>query len=336
MIWISIFGLGALGLVGWWALEKTRRKTHPVPAGYQADLEFPHEQEFELYHNALSLCSMKSRVCMAELGIPYKSHPIDLIETGCYENIRPRLLSVNPGGTVPVLLHNGHPIYESHEQIRYAARFAPAGRPSLIPDDPIAKAEMEEWIDLSSLTEDPIHNADKTAGNAVPGQTLPLFCTMIEKIPYHRILEGLLFHFDKMRPVLFLVLKFRGIENIHKLPPAVEAIAKTREHLRRQLGPLESRLEKSGGPWILGEQYTLADVSWLVIFERLRQASCEEVFLDVEDRTQIAEYWKRLQARPAYAEAILGHSHPLIEHGRRRIAEVKATSPAVRVCLEGA
>ena len=55
----------------WWAWENRRRRRHPVPEGHQPDVEISHEQEFELYHNALSLCSMKSRVCMAELGIPY-------------------------------------------------------------------------------------------------------------------------------------------------------------------------------------------------------------------------------------------------------------------------
>ena len=122
-----VFAVVGLGIA--WLIENRRRQTHSVSPGYQADLEFPHEEPFELYHNALSLCSMKTRVCLAELQIPYKSHHIDLIETGCYENIRPKLLDVNPGGTVPVMHHDGHPIYESHEQIRYAARFAPAGRP---------------------------------------------------------------------------------------------------------------------------------------------------------------------------------------------------------------
>ena len=128
--------------VAWWAWERSRRRTHPVPAGFQPDIEVPFEQEFELYHNALSLCSMKARVCMAELGVPYASHAIDLIETGSYENISRHFLAVNPGGTVPVLIHNGHPIYESHEQIRYAARHAPPGCPSLVPDDPELHAEM--------------------------------------------------------------------------------------------------------------------------------------------------------------------------------------------------
>jgi glutathione S-transferase len=331
----ALVGVLSGGLLIWWFLENRRRTTHVVPPGYQADIEFPHDETWELYQNALSLCSMKTRVCLAELRIPYKSHHIDLIETGCYENIRPRLLHVNPGGTVPVLLHDGHPIYESHEQIRYAARFAPAGVPSLVPNDALERAEMEEWIDRSSLTENPLENGDKSAGNAVPGLTLPLFCTMIEKISFWRIAEGLLFHFDKFRPVMFSMLKLRGIENLSKLKPLAKAIGRSRRQMSVHLDLLEERFEKSGGPWILGEQFTLADVSWLVIFERLRQTDAEAVFLGDGKRPQLTAYWERLELRPAYAEAILGHSHPLIEYGQRRIAEAKAADPGLRVCLEG-
>ena len=104
------------GLLVAWAIENGRRKTHPVPAGLQVDISIPHDQEFELYHNALSLCSMKSRVCMSELGIPYKSHHIDLIETGAYENIRatPGIdpwvpIGAHPAETGPALLTVGNP-----------------------------------------------------------------------------------------------------------------------------------------------------------------------------------------------------------------------------------
>ena len=125
LVLVTLLGVG----LAWWLREKGRRTTHPVPAGHRPEIEIPHTQEFELYHNALSLCSMKSRVCLAELGIPYESHHVDLIETGAYENIRPAFLAVNPGGTVPVLVHDGHPVYESHEQIRYAAEHAPPASP---------------------------------------------------------------------------------------------------------------------------------------------------------------------------------------------------------------
>jgi len=335
MFMLLLVGVVLAGLLVWWFFENRRRTTHSVPPGYQADIEFPHDEAWELYHNALSLCSMKTRVCLAELRIPYKSHHIDLIETGSYENLRPRLLDVNPGGTVPVLLHEGHPIYESHEQIRYAARFAPANVPSLVPEDASQHVEMEEWVNRSSLTDNPIENGDKSAGNAVPGLTLPLFCTMIEKISYWRIAEGLLFHFDRFRPVLFSVLKLRGIGNLPKLGPAAKAIGRSRRQMAVHLDSLEERFEKGGGPWILGEQFTLADVSWLVIFERLRQADAEAVFLGGGERPQLTAYWERLKRRPAYAEAILGHSHPLVEYGRRRIAEAKAADSELRKCLEG-
>jgi hypothetical protein len=205
-----------------------------------------------------------------------------------------------------------------------------------VPEDPAQRTEMESWIDRSSLTDDPMNQGDLSAGNAVPGQTVPLFCTMIEKISFLRIAEGLLFHFDRLRPFLFMMLKIRGIENLHKLGPAAAAIGKSRKQLSIHLDALETQLDKSGGPWILGEMYSLADVSWLVIFERLRQASAENVFLGGERRPLCSAYWEELRARPAYEEAILGHSHPLIEYGRERIVEAKATNPELRACLEGA
>jgi len=329
-----LIALGAVAVIAW-VIENGRRRRHDVSPGFQSDIELFFEEPFELYHNALSLCSMKSRLCLAELQIPYKSHHIDLIETGFYENIRAAFLRVNPAGTVPVLVHEGHPIYESHEQIRYAARHAPDGSRSLVPDDPGLRAEMEEWVDRSSLTKDPIHHGQLSAGNAAPGQTLPLFATMIEKIPFWKIFEGFLFHFDKIRPLLFTMLKVRGIEKIGKIPPLAAAIAKSRKEMSTHLDALDEKLTKTGGPWLLGDEYTLADVSWLVIFERLRQANAIAVFMGENLRPATAAYWMRLQARPAYREAILDQSHPLIEYGRKRIVEAKAASEDVRLCLEG-
>ncbi len=66
MVVTLLFALAAAA-VAWWAWENARRRRHPVPEGHQPDVEIPHEQEFELYHNALSLCPMKSQACMAVL-----------------------------------------------------------------------------------------------------------------------------------------------------------------------------------------------------------------------------------------------------------------------------
>jgi len=96
---------------------------------------------------------MKVRLCLSELAIPYKNHHVDLIETGFYENVRRDFKRINPGCTVPVLVHNGHPVYESHEQIRYAASQTEADVKTLLPDDAQKRATMDRWIDLSSLTD---------------------------------------------------------------------------------------------------------------------------------------------------------------------------------------
>jgi glutathione S-transferase len=332
---MTVLLVSLIGALAWWAFENARRKTHVVPAGYQQAVEIPYRQEFELYHNALSLCSMKARLCMAELGVPYESHAIDLIETGCYENIRPAFLAVNPGGTVPVLVHNGHPIYESHEQIRYAADHAPPGCPALAPEDPTLRKEMERWIDRSSLTSDPIVEMEQSAGNAIPGLTLPLFAGMIDRIPLWRILEGLLFHLDKRRPLIFLTLKLRGLAKLHRLPPVVAIMGQSRQQMDGHLDALEAQLRESGGPWILGEAFSLADVSWLVIFERLLQVDGLHTFVGEDLRPACVAYWERLQARPGYRQAIREHSHPTIARGTRRIQAAKAADPALRAALEG-
>ena len=242
---------------------------------------------------------------------------------------------MNPGGTVPVLVHEGHPIYESHEQIRYAAAHAPAGSPSLVPADPAGRAAMERWIDRSSLTDDPLSHGEESAGNAVPGLTVPLFAAMIDRIPYWKIFEGALFHFDKRRPFMFLTFKVMGLERLHNIAAAMKVVARSRRQLHAHLDALEQQLRDSGGPWILGAPFTLADVSWLVIFERLAQADALHVFVNDTNRPQCAAYWARLQQRPSYAEAILGHAHPTVVRGTKRLREAKAALPALRAALEG-
>ncbi len=136
----------------WW--EKRHRLTHAMAGGLHEDISLPYEQEYELYHNDLSLCSKKARVCLSELGFPYKAHHIDLIETGSYETISRQFLKVNPGGILPVLVHNGHPIYESHDIISYAAARCADPDRQLVPTNPGEKELMQHWKDLASVIGD--------------------------------------------------------------------------------------------------------------------------------------------------------------------------------------
>jgi glutathione S-transferase len=101
------------------------------------------------------------------------------------------------------------------------------------------------------------------------------------------------------------------------------------------LGRLEAQLQQSGGPWILGEAFSLADVSWLVIFERLLESDYIHVFLDAHRRPAVSAYWEVLKARPCYRKALTDHTHPTVTRGLARLRAAKAANPALRLALEG-
>ena len=112
-------------------------------------------------------------------------------------------------------------------------------------------------------------------------------------------------------------------------------LARSRRQMGVHLDALEEKLRTSGGPWILGEAFTLADVSWLVIFERLVQADCLQCFVGEGRRPECAFYWARLRRRPSYRQAILDHYHATIDYGTKRLQAAKAADPALRAALEG-
>jgi glutathione S-transferase len=322
----------ALALGAWYGRERSLRRTHPMAGGLHADRRLPHTAEFELYHNDFSLCSKKIRMCLAELGLPYLGHPIDLIETGSYETLSRRFLAVNPAGLVPVLVHDGHPIYESHEILLYAAAHARGAEP-LTPPDEATRAVMQRWIDKSSLVgDDPAADLAGSAGNCVPGLTVPLFAAMIREIPAHRILEGLLFHRLKVRPLSFLALKLVGLARIGAIAPVRRLVNASRRQMERHLADLEGQLAAGGGPWLTGAQFTLADVSWAVIFERLREADWTAELL-VAERPAVRAYAERLAKRPSHHAAMEAHRHPLVVRGTARIVGEKERNAGFRYAL---
>lgn len=307
-----------------------------LAGGIHPEITLPHTQEWELYHNSFSLCSKKLRVCMAELGLPYRSHHIHLIETGAYENVSRRYLKINPAGLVPVLVHNGHPIYESHDEIVCAAERAGTRGEELLPRDPETKKLVDHWIDCASLVGDATRGTEHRAGHCVPGLTFPLFATMVRYIPYREILRGLLTHPNKERPLFFAALKFRGVSGLPQLSPVMKILHRSRDHMGGHLDALAALLDKHGGPWIAGERFTLADVSWVVILDRLAEADWDRYFWGDDKRPTIARYWQRLQARPSFSSQIETARCRVTRQGIRDLEEAKGTDKRLRVALERA
>ena len=244
------------------------------------------------------------------------------------------LTNVNPAGTVPVLLHNGHPIYESHEQILYIDQvLMPEGRPKLTPQDPDKKALVDKYVELGAMfgsevmkASDPWEGVAKRAGNLLPCMTMPYFCgncilhfgpwTMLETLSMTPIVK------DRKFIMLYVAFKLFGVEALQKFKFLGDIVALTRRGINHHFTRLTKDLESSGGPYICGTEYTLADISMIPIFERMEVArwwtdsvkvrnllKCHNGKIQMQSFSLQAQfplvrrYWETIQERDGYKDS---------------------------------
>ena len=331
-----VIGLIGLGLI-WFVVEKQRRRTHPVQGGIDRTMSLPHIEPLELYSNSFSHCSRKCRLVLAELGLEAKHHSIDLIETGWYQTISPEYLKINPSGLVPTLLHNGHPVFESDDILAYATDLAGPDAPSLIPDSHELRSRMQDWLDFCAISSaDAMAGIETKAGACIPGLTLPMFVSTIQYVPLHNILVGFLFHFDKKRPALFTASKLLGLRRMMALEPLQKMMHQSRDHMRTHLQTLNSALSRSDGHWILGDQFSLADITLSCLLLRLDETGWLAWFEQASDLRQVTDYYQRLQARPAWAQAIEDHAHPIVTRAKIDLSSAVAADPSLGERIYGA
>ena len=311
----------------WFIYEKSKRKTFAVSPGLQTHSVEETDKEWVLYHNNFSLCSRKIRIALAEYNIQYHSIHIDLIETGHYQTLSRKFLKVNPEGTVPVLLHFGKPVYESHEQLLYLADNSTTDN-KLLPSKDEDIDTMKYWIDKSSLKGKPDENLMKHAGNCAALLTPPLFTCMVNYIPFRRILMGLLFHPAKQRVMLFLAMKFLGTKIFKEKSLLETLLIKSFEIMNHHLNDLEKHLSGHKGEWIMTNQYTLADISWITILHRLEEL--QWLPLLIKEKNHVGEYYKRAKNRNSFNKAIIKNSHSILEKGlkdlNKEISEINSLS----------
>ncbi|MDV7143589.1 glutathione S-transferase family protein [Tropicimonas sp. TH_r6] len=98
-----------------------------------------------LYHAGMSNCAMRVRLALEEKGLEWTSHEVDL---GHQENLEPWYLAINPKGLVPAIVHDGVPVTESNDILRYLEENF--SEPALTSSDPALAAEAWEWLDLAA------------------------------------------------------------------------------------------------------------------------------------------------------------------------------------------
>ena len=236
-----------------------------------------------LYHNDMSVCSQKVRVCLAEKGLPWEDRHIVLRDG---EHQQDWYLKLNRRSVVPTLVDGDKVIPESNVILEYLEETYPA--PRLSPNDSFGRARMRLWT--KQLDED-VHDGSTAVisfGIAYRHQYLErgeAGRKMLEKIPN-------LFKRERRRDVIE-----KGPDSMHFVV-AVQRMVQLLDEMEETLG--ERR-------WLAGDEYTLADVAYTPYLLRLEHLG---LFDMVAERPRVTNWYGRCQSRPSFAEALRKWENP--------------------------
>jgi glutathione S-transferase len=233
----------------------------------------------ELHHNGMSTCSAKVRIALGEKGVEWRSHELNL---RLAETQRPEYLKLNPDGVVPTLVHDGEVIRESSAIIEYLDEVFPD--PPLKPADALGRARMRCW---TIQIDESVHPSTGTLTWAL--STRHVMRDMHSESELNAYIEGLGVADKRMRRRQILEL---GVE-----APIVSEALKRMDRLVRDM---EAQL--AHGPWLVGKQFTLADIAVAPYLTRMDMLGVGAVLW--EDRPRFTDWYRRLRTQRGYQEGV--------------------------------
>lgn len=234
----------------------------------------------ELYHTHHSTCSQKVRICLAEKGMPdpgkdWVAHEVDL---GKFEHLTPEYLKINPNGVVPALVHDGVVLIESSAIVEYLDEVF-AG-PALTPDDPVDRAKMRAW--MRYIEEVP------TVAVRVPS-----FANLLAPMRYSGYSDDKFAgHADR------LPLRKRFYQRMTKKGFGRDDLNYAKEQIRQTSERIDRAITGNGGPWIMGQQFTLADVLVAPLFDRMDDMGYADLWED--DLPAMTGWFAAIKERPSF------------------------------------
>lgn len=208
-----------------------------------------------LYNAPQSTCSQRVRFVLHAKGLQFEEHKLNLLEG---DQLRPEYLAINPNGVVPAIVHDGVPIIDSAVIIEYLDECFPEPNP-LRPRDLKALAHMRTMM----------RYIDEMPAAAIRVPTfniafLPRFQKMTEA-------EFLAFAESKpLRKEFMLAMGQKGFPQ-KDMDEALGRVSRTVERMEMWIG-------QSGGPFLMGKQLTLADISLMPTLVRLEDLNLDHLW----------------------------------------------------------
>jgi len=233
----------------------------------------------ELYDNPVSTSAQKVRLVLAEKGLDFKSHVLNL-QTG--EQFAPTFLQINPSAQVPALLHDGHTIIESNIICEYLDDVFP--EPPLRPTDPYERAVMRGWTE----------------------QTISWCITMINNINVGIVFAPMV---KSQKTPEEVQAQINAVPNLTQRerqrllyeeeagsPYVAHAIQRYYEFIRT----MDSAIAENG-LWLAGNSFSLADTSVFPYVNRLHDLHWEKMW---QGRDAYFDWYERMKARPSFKQVI--------------------------------
>jgi glutathione S-transferase len=237
---------------------------------------------FELYHHGSSVCAAKVRLVLAEKGIDWTGHYVDILKG---EQFSPAYVKLNPKAVVPTLVHDDRAILESTVICEYLDEVAP--EPPLKPDDPRERAEMRLW---TKAVDELLH---PMCGEITFASCHRHIIARLGSEGVQRFLASTpgisvtaAWH-DRKKAIVMQGFAAPGIDKAFRLYDGF-------------LQKMEDRLATS--PWLAGARFSLADIALTPYVTRLDMMGMGEMWS--KTRPHLGDWYERIKRRPTYKPAL--------------------------------
>jgi glutathione S-transferase len=243
----------------------------------------------ELYHHGSSVCAAKVRLALAEKGLAWSGHYIDILAG---EQFRSDYLAINPKAVVPTLIHDGDVITESTVICEYVDE-AFAERP-IYPRLPAARARVRVW---TKAVDEELHPA----------------CSAISYVVSHRhtILRNGVGNFDDFIKqggadgLAARTQKWQWIQHGLAAPGAADKIRLYAGYLRK----MEDTLVPS--KWLVGDEFSMADIAMTPYVNRLDVLAMDGLWKNGR-LPRVEDWFARIKARPSFKPALVDWMPPAL------------------------
>jgi glutathione S-transferase len=232
-----------------------------------------------LYDFGNSVCCQKVRITLREKGLDWEAIPVNLFKAEQYD---PKYLKLNPKGLVPTLVHDGNAIIESTLICEYLDEAFP--EPPLKPEDPAARARMRLWSKF--VDEGLFEGVTELSFSAMFRERMKNMPEELRQVRFRNI--G-----DPRRRDRFKSTYELGVQS----PFVLHAIGA----YERAFKLMEETLAE-GGPWLMGERVTLADINLMPLVARLAYLGLLDVW--TAERPHVNAWWNAAQQWPSFKRGL--------------------------------